>query len=146
MKSDHKINNVKITLEWNYRIEQKFRSGCQRPFAHLTVVTLPYQQRRTFLLLSFFCLLKKDCMNRVRSLLSMRGMLLGYNFKPRPNRCVVATVYTGSVMTISLSIPINPPLSPPPLFKGGKPPLSIKPQPPQTHPLHTYSSQTINVD
>ena len=26
-----------------------------------------------------------DCMNQVRSLLSMRGMLLGYGFEPRPN-------------------------------------------------------------
>ena len=70
MKSDHKIDDVKVTLEWNYRIEQKFRSGYQDywnpignthywifdqfPFAHLAVVTLPCQQRRAFLSLALF--------------------------------------------------------------------------------------------
>ena len=41
-------------------------------------------------------------MNRVRSLLSMRGMLLEYSSEPMPNSCVLATA--GLVMTISLSI------------------------------------------
>ena len=41
-------------------------------------------------------------MNRVRSLLSMRGILLGYSFEPRPNSCAIATAC--SVMTIGLSI------------------------------------------
>ena len=40
-------------------------------------------------------------MNRVRSLLSIRSMLLGYSFEPRSNRRALATV--GSVMTIGLS-------------------------------------------
>ena len=40
-------------------------------------------------------------MNRVRSLLSTRGMLLGYSFEPRPNNRALATA--GSVMTIGLS-------------------------------------------
>ena len=39
---------------------------------------------------------------RVRSLLSMRGMLLGYSFEHRPNSRVLATA--GSVMTIGLLI------------------------------------------
>ena len=37
-------------------------------------------------------------MNRVKSLLSMRGMLLRYSFEPRPNSLALATV--GLVMTI----------------------------------------------
>ena len=41
-------------------------------------------------------------MNRLRSLLSRRGILLGYSFKPRPNSWLLATA--GSVMTIGLSI------------------------------------------
>ena len=39
---------------------------------------------------------------RVRSLLSMRGMLLGYSFEHRPNSRVLATA--GSVITIGLLI------------------------------------------
>ena len=41
-------------------------------------------------------------MNRVRSLLSMRCMLLGDSFEPRPNNHALGT--TDSVMTIGLSI------------------------------------------
>ena len=41
-------------------------------------------------------------MTRVRSLLSMRGMLLGYSFKTRPNSRALGIA--GSVMTIGLSI------------------------------------------
>ena len=56
--------------------------------------------------LSFACsilaLLTKDCMNRVISSLSMRGMLPKYNFQPRPNSRALTTA--GSVMTIGLSI------------------------------------------
>ena len=52
--------------------------------------------------LSFACsilaLLTKDCMNRVISSLSMRGMLPKYNFQPRPNSRALTTA--GSVMTI----------------------------------------------
>ena len=52
--------------------------------------------------LSFACsilaLLTKDCMNRVISSLSMRGMLPKYNFLPRPNSRALTTA--GSVMTI----------------------------------------------
>ena len=47
-------------------------------------------------------MLEKDCMNQIRSLLSMRRMLLGYSFEPRPKRRMLATA--GSVMTIGLSI------------------------------------------
>ena len=42
------------------------------------------------------------CMNQVRSLLSMLGMLVGYSFEPRPNSRVLATA--GSVMIIALSL------------------------------------------
>ena len=42
------------------------------------------------------------CVDRVRSLLSMHGMLLGYSFEPRPNHRVLATAW--SLMTIGLSI------------------------------------------
>ena len=41
-------------------------------------------------------------MNRVRSLLSMRCLLLGYSFKPRPNIRALGTA--GSVMTTRLTI------------------------------------------
>ena len=53
----------------------------------------------------FFCLLDFSvlCMNRVRSLLSIRGMLPGYIFEPMQTYSrVLAT--TGSVMIIDLSI------------------------------------------
>ena len=47
-------------------------------------------------------LLQKDSAwieeGQVRSLLSMRGMLLGYSFKPRPNRLSLET--EGSFMVI----------------------------------------------
>ena len=35
------------------------------------------------------------CMKRVRSFLSIRGMLLGYSFEPRPNSCVLAAAGLG---------------------------------------------------
>ena len=41
-------------------------------------------------------------MNGVRSLLSPRGMLLGYSFEPRPNHRVLATAW--SFMTVGLSL------------------------------------------
>ena len=41
-------------------------------------------------------------MNRARPLLSMRDMLRGYSFEPRPNSHAVVTA--GSLMTIGLSI------------------------------------------
>ena len=40
-------------------------------------------------------------MNRVRSLLSMHGMLLGYSFEPRANSCALGTA--DLLMTIGLS-------------------------------------------
>ena len=56
-----------------------------------------------FFLLAWFWRTRESLRtNRVGSLLSMRGMLLGYNFEPRPNTRTPAT--TGSVMTIGLSI------------------------------------------
>ena len=82
----------------------------------------------------------------------MRGMLLGYNFKPRPNSCVLATVYSGldynHWFINNHKSSIEPPpflIYTPPPFRGGKlisPPSLLSPSP----PLHTYSSQTINVE
>ena len=34
---------------------------------------------------------EKDCVNQVRSLLSMRCMLLGYSFEPRPDGRALGT-------------------------------------------------------
>ena len=59
--------------------------------------TLPAQ---SFFRLLEFPVLEKDCLNRVKSLLSMRFMLLGYSFEPRPNSRALGTA--GSVMTIAL--------------------------------------------
>ena len=42
------------------------------------------------------------CMNLVRTLLSLCGISVGYNYEPRPNSRVLATADT--VITISLSI------------------------------------------
>ena len=62
-----------------------------------------HSDSRAFLLLTRFWFTREGlCMTRVRSLLSMRGMLLGYSFKARPNSCALGI--TGSVMTIGLSI------------------------------------------
>ena len=55
-----------------------------------------------FHLLDFDALVKDSSINRVRSLLRMCGMLLGYSFEPRPNSRVLATA--SPVMSISLSI------------------------------------------
>ena len=55
-----------------------------------------------FLSLTRFWPAQKDCINRVRSLLSMRCMLLGYSFEPRPNSLALGK--EGSVVTIGLSI------------------------------------------
>ena len=56
--------------------------------------------------LSFACLFlhtqERLCMNQVRSLLSMRSMLLAYNLELRPNNRALATA--GSVVTIGLTI------------------------------------------
>ena len=58
---------------------------------------------RVFLsLVRFWRTRERLCMNRVRSLLSMRGMLLGYSFEPRPSIRPLGIAY--SVMTIGLSI------------------------------------------
>ena len=46
----------------------------------------------------FWRIRERLCMTRVRSLLSMRGMLLGYSFKPRPYSSELGIV--GSVKTI----------------------------------------------
>ena len=58
---------------------------------------------RTFLSFAWFLrTLKSLCVNRLRSLLRMRCILLGYRFEPRPNSHTLGSV--GSVMTICLSI------------------------------------------
>ena len=48
----------------------------------------------------FWRIRERLCMTRVRSLLSMRGMLLGYSFKPRPYSRALGIA--GSVKTIGL--------------------------------------------
>ena len=50
----------------------------------------------------FQCTRERLCINQVRSLLSVLGMLLGYSFEPRPNSCALASA--GMVMTNGLSI------------------------------------------
>ena len=45
---------------------------------------------------------KRIFMNRVRSLLSMRCLSLGYSFEPRPNSLALDTA--GTVLIIGLSI------------------------------------------
>ena len=58
---------------------------------------------RAFLSLALFWRTQeRHCLNRVRSLLSMRRMLLGYCFEPRPNIGLLSTA--GSDMTIGLLI------------------------------------------
>ena len=53
---------------------------------------------RAFLLLTrIWGIRERLCMNQVRSLLSMRCMLLGYGLQPRPNSLALATA--GSFMT-----------------------------------------------
>ena len=42
-------------------------------------------QQRLFSLSGFWRTWERRCMNWVRSLLNMRGRLLGYSFEPRPN-------------------------------------------------------------
>ena len=63
-----------------------------------TIRRTPWQQS-----LSFPC---SDpewfCVDRVRSLLSMRGILLGYSFEPTANNRVLATAW--SFMTVGLSL------------------------------------------
>ena len=51
---------------------------------------------------SFFCLLDFGALNRVRFLLSMRCILLGYSFEPRPSSFALGSMC--SVITIGLSI------------------------------------------
>ena len=50
----------------------------------------------------FWCTRERPCVNRVRSLLSMRCLVLGYSFEPRPKSPALGT--TGSVVTSGLSI------------------------------------------
>ena len=58
---------------------------------------------KTFLYFArFFRTRERPCMNRVRSLLSMRDMFLGYSFPARPYNRVFGRV--GSFMTTGLSI------------------------------------------
>ena len=52
--------------------------------------------------LSVFVTRETLCIIRIRSLLSMRCMLLGYSLEPRPNSQAPATA--GSVMTTGLSV------------------------------------------
>ena len=66
---------------------------------------MPREYLDTFLSLSRFLRTRERLyINRVRSLLSMRYMLLGYSFEPRPYTNSHALGTTGSVMTIGLSI------------------------------------------
>ena len=51
---------------------------------------------------SFLCLLDFGALNRVRFLLSMRCILLGYSFEPRPSSFALGSMC--SVITIGLSI------------------------------------------
>ena len=71
----------------------------QRAICGETEVSAPCYQS-----LSFVCSIlahsERLCMNRVRSSLRMRCMLLGYSFNPRLNGRVLGTV--GSVTTIGL--------------------------------------------
>ena len=61
----------------------------------------PYS--RTFLSFARFGHTReRPCMNGVRSLLSIRDMLLGYSFPPRSNNRLLGTA--GSFMTIGLSM------------------------------------------
>ena len=62
----------------------------------------PWQQSPFFCLLNFWRTREILCLNPVRSLLSMRGKLLGYSLEPRPERRVRGTA--GSVMTVRLSV------------------------------------------
>ena len=78
-------------------------------------VDLRLQLRKSTLLAEpFFCLLdfgvlEKDCMNRVRSFLSMRCMLPGYSLEPKPNMPGFAVILVfhgtaGSIITIGFII------------------------------------------
>ena len=55
-------------------------------------------QQNLFLLVRFWRTLERICLNRMRSLLSMRCMLLGYSFEPRLKSRALGS--GGSVMTI----------------------------------------------
>ena len=63
---------------------------------------MPPASRALFSLVWFQCTRERLCINQVRSLLSVLGMLLGYSFEPRPNSCALASA--GMVMTNGLSI------------------------------------------
>ena len=67
---------------------------------------LPSYKSPCYQSLSFACLIlvhsRKTRLNRGRSLLSMRDMLLGYSFEPRPNSRALSIA--DSVMTIGFSI------------------------------------------
>ena len=58
-------------------------------------LTVMQSVSRAFLLLACFGVLDKDCMNRLRSLLSMRCMLLEYSFENRINSAAVQCRYSG---------------------------------------------------
>ena len=62
----------------------------------------PWQQSPFFFLLNFWRTREIICLNPVRSLLSMRGKLLGYSLEPRPELRARGTA--GSVMTVRLSV------------------------------------------
>ena len=66
--------------------------------------SLHHHASKVFLLLALFWRNRRERLrvNRVRSLLSMCGMLLRYSFGPRPKNHALATA--GSFMTIGLSI------------------------------------------
>ena len=147
MKREHKLYNVKITNEitglsknlgQDVRIEEPYWKHSLLDFwpmlfcpPHCGNTALPAEAS-----LSFTCSIlilrtqERLCMNWVRSLLSMRGMLLGYNFEPRPNSFVLVTVYSGLgynhrfINTRKSSI--KPPLlsNKPHLFNNKPPPFS----------------------
>ena len=90
-------------VTWKHSIKQEYFANCIfsnsknfRSSMH-TFPTKPAS--RTFLLLvRFWRTRERLCLNRMRSLLSMRFMLLGYSFEPRLNNRALGS--GGSVMTI----------------------------------------------
>ena len=89
------------------RPTQKFSKVRQRrsqglPAFQYGGAILESEKTRPFFRWPDFGVLERDCMDRVRPLLSMRGMFLRYSLEPRPNRRVLATAVL--VMTVGLAI------------------------------------------
>ena len=89
------------TLKWPIHVSQALLPViklCINSYLEKRYWALGHPASRTFLSLArFWRIRERLCMNRVSSLLSMRCMLLGYNFKPRLGTA-------GSVMNIGSSI------------------------------------------